>query len=96
MYEKAKTMISTNSHGKKLQITSFFSQSQTFHVCSYDKNLFFLFFARDNCPLSPSLEVLLLGRYFELRENAGTFLFHRNRGFADLSYSISIGNGIKE
>ena len=41
-------------------------------------------------------QVLLLGRYFDLRENAGSFLFHRNRGFADLSYSISIGNGIKE
>ena len=41
-------------------------------------------------------QVLLLGRYFDLRENVGAFLFHRNRGFADLSYSISIGNGIKE
>ena len=41
-------------------------------------------------------QILLLGRYFYLCENAGTFLFHRNWSFADLSYSISIGNGIKE
>ena len=37
--EKAKTTISTNSHGKKLQITSFFSRSQTRGVCSLERKL---------------------------------------------------------